>query len=381
MRAVEAQDRSSPVRGLGGRQPVGHRHESAAPRRDLSRPRVEPRGDGVGVDQVRCGGADQVAQPGDGPHASADAPALVEHPSGHGGGVHPVAVVRGGGELAEGHRRDVGAQRQQHRPRVDEAAAERLHGLVVARGVDREPRRDPGLLRGHVGDVAEQAAGVHQGREQRQGHPRPLELRGVGRPVTGCQVDRPRPVIARGAVAPLPGEPGREVAAGARHRGHARVHLAQRLGHPCVHPAQHRLGEATVGVQHGPARPDPAQPDRDQVLALARERRQRLAHRGAQAVPQVVIRVHGATTRPELVGPQHHPARGVHRPRGVDHGDLRALRAAVDGEEVRRHDTGLSSSAGPSPSTASPASSIGKTDPGFMTLWGSNARLRPASRA
>jgi len=92
------------------------------------------------------------AVPADHPHTAADPGALVQVFPGPGREVGPVAVVRAHRGRADGHRGDVGAERQQHGAVLGQAAAQGLDGLVIGRGVHRQSRgnaRGLGRCGGH----------------------------------------------------------------------------------------------------------------------------------------------------------------------------------------------------------------------------------------
>ena len=201
MGAVESQDGAPPVRRVAGRQPVGHGQQATAARGHVEGAVVEPLLHGALVDVVGRCRADQVAKPGNRPHSSPNAAALVEVASGDRRSVDPVAVVPPGRVLADRHRGDVGAEREQHRPRVEQTTAQGLDRLVVGRRVDRQSHGDAGLPRSFRGYLAEQVAGLDQIRQQSHRHPGSLELCRIGRPLTRRRVLRPHPLIARGAVA------------------------------------------------------------------------------------------------------------------------------------------------------------------------------------
>ena len=92
-----------------------------------------------------------------------------------------------------------------------------------------------------------------------------------------------------------------------------------------------------------------------EVAATRREPAQGLAAGDRQGVPEVVVGVHGAPLGPQEVGPQRRRGAGEHRPLGVDHRHLRALRPAVDGDDETAvggtgHDGATSSTGRPSAS-------------------------------
>ena len=269
MAAVQAHDGTPSVGGSGGSEPLRHGQQPVGPGRDQRRGGVEGVlqccGPVVGGTHAR---ADQVAQPGDRPHAAPDARALVQVPTRDAGQVAP---RRGGGRAAlaaHDHAGGVGAEGDQHVLGRAQPGAERLDGLVVRGGDHRQPARQPGVRRGPVRHAADHRTGQHQ-------LDQPLALLAVRRraaaltrPVPPVRVEGPVPLVGRGGVGGPAGEPQREVARGRgdpadpRRLGVALV----RPGDPLVHPADHGCRRGTVAAHEGPGVADAAQAQSDQVL-------------------------------------------------------------------------------------------------------------------
>ena len=167
-------------------------------------------------------------------------------------------------------------------------------------------------------------------------HAEPLEQRGVVAPVPAVDVDRPlQEDVVRGRVAALAGEAVAEVAGRRRRVGEGRVVGQVGLIGAVVHPADHRLDERSVGVEERLAAADRAEADGGDLARIAVELRHRLAARSGERVPEVVAGWKATPCAGRLIGRSGLAALGDDAPLGVDDDDLRALRAAVDADQVR----------------------------------------------
>ena len=199
----------------------------------------------------------EVAQPAHRPHPTADADALGQQRAGHARGVEPDGVVVGRGDRARpggGHRSHVGAQREQHRARLEQPGPEGLHRLVVRRGDHRQPGAQPERGGSLAGEVTEHLTRLDEVGQQGRVHAGARVLGGIGRPPTRDRVEGPQPGVRRRAVAPLAGQAHGQIPPGAGDGAHARVDVGQRTVDARVHPAHHRLGEPSVDVDERPGR-------------------------------------------------------------------------------------------------------------------------------
>ncbi len=335
---VEPEHDALAKRPVGGRKPVEHRHQAVAAGGHRLRLALEVSlaGEPERRRPLRDLLAEEVEEPAQRPHPATHAMALVQVPVGDAREVRPEVGVGLPVLAPVHHRRDVGAEGDEHRRLVERAGAERLDRLVV-RGRDHgQSGGDPGGRRGlgrhRAGDVARQL----QFDEHLPGHVVLLEEHGIGTPLPGVGVDRPlQQDVVGGAVPELAGEAVGEVPRGGRRVGDRRVVGPVRLVGAIVHPADHGLPERAVGPEEGLAAADRAEADARDLGRVAVEAGERLAARGSDRVPQVVVGVDGDPVPRPAHGPQRLPALRDDRPRGVVDDDLGALGASVHADQVR----------------------------------------------
>ena len=226
-----------------------------------------------------------------------------------------------------------GAQRDERRALVERAGSERLDGLVVGGGHDRQALRDAGRRRRVGSHVAGDVAGHLQLHQQLRAHVERLEQRGIPLPRVG--VDRPlQDDVVGGAVAELAGEAMRDVAGRGGGVGELGVVGDPGLVGARVHPAHDGLEQRAVRLEEGLAAADGAQADAEDVRRVAGELRHHLAAGRDDGLPQVVVGVHGVAR----LGVLHREERAlcladdVAREVVDDH--LGALGAVVDADQV-----------------------------------------------
>ena len=166
--------------------------------------------------------------------------------------------------------------------------------------------------------------------------PELLEEHRVVAPVPRVHVDRPlKQDVVRGRVAERAGETVAEIARGRRRVREGGVVGQVRLVGAVVHPADHRLDERSVCREERLAAADRAEADGHDLARVAVEACHRLAACCGERVPEVVVGMEDDAVLRPAERPQRLPPLGDHLPRGVDDDDLRALRAAVDADQVR----------------------------------------------
>ena len=241
--------------------------------------------------------AEQVHEPGQRPHAAADAVAFVQVAARHAAEVGPELLRVLPIALPVHHRRDVRAERDERRAVVERAGAERLDGLVVGRDDDRQAGRNAGRGRRAGRDAARDRAGQQQLEQLLAPHVELLQQRRVGAPLPGVGVDRPlqQDAVGRG-VAELAGEAMRDVARRRRGIGDGGIVRHVGLVGARVHPAHDRLGQRAVGAQERLAAADRAQADADDLAGIALEAAERL--RGSRATIESQRSSSGCSTMP-----------------------------------------------------------------------------------
>ena len=336
---VEAEHHPLAERLVGGGQPVEHGHQPVAAGRHLR---------GLALDVLlarqpqrrRTLGhlvAEQVEEPGEGPHAAAHAVALVQVAVRHAREVGPEVgrVARGSRGRAPSRRCRCRATRAPSSRRATRSRASRrpCRWRSAPRGCPPGCRWPP-----TASAVTPPITSPGICSSSRCSRRTPNASYSAGSSLH-CQVSVSIGHCSRMLFAAVSlNSPGETVGDVARRGGGVRelgIVGQVRLVGPVVHPTDHRLDQRAVGAQERLVAPDRADAD---------GRRSRPDRRSNSSI---AWRLAAADRRPQVVvGMEHHAVAGaLHRPQhllaasdgvagGVVHDDLRALRAAVDADEV-----------------------------------------------